>query len=87
MPTTKTTRQNIQRLKRGGPTVTVPGTETKVNLPDRSGLLWYAGIGAMAAAELIEWPVALIIAGTHFVENHSHSRDIEQLAEGIDAGS
>lgn len=36
--------------------MTLLGTDTKVNLPDRAGLLWSAGIGAMAAAELIEWP-------------------------------
>ncbi len=41
----------------------------------------------MAAVELIEWPVALLVAGTHFVENHSHSRDVQELAEGIESGS
>lgn len=84
---TAKTRRNISRLKRGGPSVNVPGTATKINLPDRSGLLWYAGIGAMAAAELIEWPIALLVAGTHFIENHSRSRDIQELAEGVDAGA
>jgi hypothetical protein len=74
-------------MRRGVPSVTLPGTETKVNLPDRAGLAWYAGLTAMAAIELIEWPVAVLIAGTHFIENHSHNRDIQELAEGIDAGA
>lgn len=78
--------------KRGGrrhrpPSIRVPGTETNVTLPDRAGLAWYAGIGAMAAVELIEWPVALIIAGTHFLENNSRNRDLDELAEGIEAGA
>ncbi len=83
----KETRKNIERLRQGPPAVEVPGTRTKVNLPNRSGLLWYAGIGVMAAAELVEWPIALLLAGTHFVENHSHSRDMQELAEGVDAGA
>ncbi len=87
MPEKKGTHKNIERLRHGPPAVEVPGTRTKVNLPDRAGLLWYAGIGAMAAIELVEWPIALLLAGTHFVENHSRSRDMQELAEGVDAGA
>lgn len=81
------TAKNIDRLRRGRPSVTVPGTRASIHLPDRAGLAWYAGIGAMAAIDLIEWPIALVVAGTHFVENHSHSRDMQELAEGIDSGA
>ena len=83
----RTQRQNIDRLRRGGASVTLPGTGTRINLPNRAGLVWYAGIATMATVELIEWPIALLVAGTHFVENHSHSRDIQELAEGIEAGA
>ena len=68
------------------PSVAVPGTGSRINLPDRPALAWYAGLGAMAALELIEWPFALVVAGTHFLENHSRSREIQELAEGIEAG-
>jgi len=87
MAQTETNTQEIQRIRRGPPSVRLPLIGTKVNLPDRAGLLWYAGIGGMAAVEIVEWPIALIIAGTHFVANHSHSRDVQELAEGIDAGA
>ena len=69
------------------PSVRLPLSGTKINLPDKGGLLWYAGLGAMAAAELVEWPIALLLAGTHFVENHSHSRDLQNLAEGLEEGA
>lgn len=87
MPLTKNSRQEIDRLRRGRPSVRLPGTETKLSLPDRPSLIWYAGLGVMAAAELIEWPVALIVAGTHLIETQSHNRDVEELADGIQAGS
>jgi hypothetical protein len=87
MPARTTRQKNIARRRRRAPSVTLPGTATKINLPDRAGLAWYVGIGAMAAFELIEWPVALLVASTHFIENHSHNRDIEELAEGFEAGA
>lgn len=81
----KTTRENLRRL-RNPPSVRVPGLG-RVILPDKGGLLWYAGLGTMTAVELIEWPIAALVAGTHFIENHSHNRAISELAEGIDAGA
>jgi len=86
MTTKHRTRQNINRL-RNPPSLSLPLIGTRINVPDQAGLLWYAGLGAMAAMELVEWPVALLIAGTHFVENHSHNRDIKELADGLDSGA
>ncbi len=80
-------KQNVDRLRRGGPSVSLPGSDIKVNLPGRGGLVWYAGIGAMAALEVIEWPIAVVISATHFIENHSHSRDVQELADGIESGA
>lgn len=87
MPPTRETHKHIDRLRRGAPSVTLPGTQAKINLPDGPSLFWYAGIGTMAVLELVEWPVALIIVGTHFIENHAHNRDVQELAEGIDSGA
>ncbi len=86
MATKQEREQNIHRMRRGGPSVSLPGSDIKVNLPGPAGLVWYAGIGAMAALELIEWPIALVISATHFVESHSHSRDVQELADGIESG-
>ena len=80
-----TTGDAIQGL-RDRPSVRLPGLG-KINLPDKPGLLWYAGIGTMVAIDLIEWPVAALVAGTHFIESHTHNRDIQQLADGIGSGA
>ncbi len=87
MPKRNTSNEKLERLRRGSASVTVPVLDTNVYLPDKAGLLWYAGLGAMAAAEFVEWPIALLLAGTHFIENHSRSRDIQELAEGVDTGA
>ena len=41
----------------------------QVPLPSTGQLLWLGGLGAMAALEVIEWPVALVAAaGTYIAE-------------------
>jgi hypothetical protein len=87
MPRRDTRNKKLDRLRQGSPSFTLPVINVDVGLPDRAGLLWYAGLGAMAAAEFVEWPIALLLAGTHFIENHSHSRDMQAIAEGIDTGA
>jgi hypothetical protein len=49
-------------------------------------LAWYAGITVMALFEVIEWPVALIIAVGHEIAHRSRSKALRELAEGIEAG-
>ncbi|GAC1317923.1 MAG: hypothetical protein NVSMB25_06470 [Thermoleophilaceae bacterium] len=78
---------SVTQLSRSGPAVSVPGTDAKLALPEGPTLAWYAGIGAMVALELIEWPVALVIGTAHAIQRHTHNRDIQALAEGIESGS
>jgi hypothetical protein len=49
-------------------------------------LAWYAGITVMALFEVIEWPVALVIAVGHEIAHRSRSKALRELAEGIEAG-
>ena len=49
-------------------------------------LAWYAGLTLMALFEVIEWPVALVIAVGHELAHRARNRAIRELAEGIEAG-
>jgi len=40
----------------------------------------------MALLEVIEWPVALVIAVGHEIAHRSRSKALRELAEGIEAG-
>jgi hypothetical protein len=43
-------------------------------------LLWWGGLAALAAIEIIEWPVALVVgAGSVVAERMAH-QDAEQIA-------
>jgi hypothetical protein len=49
-------------------------------------LAWYAGITVMALLEVIEWPVAIVIAVGHEIAHRSRSKALRELADGIEAG-
>ena len=49
-------------------------------------LAWYTGLALMALFEVIEWPVALVIAVGHEIAHRARNRAIRELAEGIEAG-
>lgn len=40
----------------------------------------------MTALEIIEWPLALLVAASHALSTHSRNREIKQLDQGIEAG-
>ena len=56
-----------------------------IAVPDPSGMAFYAGLGALAAAELIEWPVALIVAAGHLLSHQSASHAFQGLGEALES--
>jgi hypothetical protein len=48
---------------------------------------WYAGLGAMAAIGLIQWPMACVITAAHEIERHTHNQMVDELVEGISSGA
>jgi hypothetical protein len=50
-------------------------------------LAWYAGLALMAVFELVDWPVALIIAFGHEMAHRARTQALRELAEGIEAGA
>jgi hypothetical protein len=63
----------------------IPYIDLNVNRPDRSTLAWYAGIGTMTAAGLVEWPLALVIVTGNVVAENARSRTVSGAAEGAAA--
>lgn len=48
-------------------------------------LAWYLGLGLMAVIEVIEWPVALVLAVGHELTYRARTRALKELARGIEA--
>jgi len=48
---------------------------------------WYAGLAVMAAIEVIEWPLALVMMLGHEIAHRAHSQALRDFAEGVEAGA
>jgi len=47
---------------------------------------WYAGLAVMAAVEVIEWPLAILMMLGHELAHRAHTEALRDFAEGVEAG-
>ncbi|MCV7077305.1 hypothetical protein [Mycobacterium szulgai] len=55
-----------------------------VHIPPPDHLAYYGGLAALAVLELIDWPVALVIATGHIMANNHHNRLLEEFGEALE---
>jgi hypothetical protein len=53
---------------------------------DLARVAWYAGLGALVALEVVEWPIAALLAASHFIEHNARHAIVKQLTEGLEEG-
>jgi hypothetical protein len=56
----------------------------KVEIPRPDQLAYYGGLAALAAFELIDWPVAVVIAAGHIMATNHHNKLLEELGEAME---
>ena len=56
----------------------------KVRIPRPEQMAYYAGIGLLAATEVIDWPVALIVIAGHMMASNHRYRLIEEFGEALE---
>ena len=56
----------------------------RVNIPRPDQLAFYGGLAALAALEIIDWPVALVVTAGHVLANNQHNRVLEELGEALE---
>jgi hypothetical protein len=56
----------------------------RLEVPRPEQLAYYGGLAVLAAFELIDWPVALVIAAGHILASNHHNRILEELGEAIE---
>ncbi len=56
----------------------------QVTVPRPDQLAYYGGLAALAVFELIDWPVALVIAAGHILASTHHNRLLEELGEAME---
>jgi hypothetical protein len=56
----------------------------RVKIPRPDQLAYFGGLAVLAAIEIIDWPVALIIATGHVLADNHHNKIAEELGEAIE---
>jgi hypothetical protein len=68
---------------RGGHPILITADGIRVQTPPVEHLAFYVGVGALAAAEIIEWPVALALAAGHILIGLTNRPALNELGEAL----
>ena len=76
-------REAVEKVREGETfAVNLPAIG-QVEIPRPEQLAYFGGLAALAALELIDWPVALVIAAGHFLAASHHNKVLEELGEAM----
>ncbi|MBX8690901.1 hypothetical protein GO011_26005 [Mycobacterium sp. 20091114027_K0903767] len=56
----------------------------RVKVPHPEQLAYYGALGVLAAVEIIDWPVALLLGAGHMLMHNEHNRIAEQVGEALE---
>ena len=56
----------------------------RVRVPRPEQLAFYGALGALAAVEIIEWPVALVLGVGHALMQNEHNRVAQEVGEALE---
>ncbi|WP_461065807.1 hypothetical protein [Streptomyces pseudoechinosporeus] len=65
-------------------TVTLDVFGARLELPPPEQLAFLAGVGVLAALEILEWPVALVLAVGHQLAHSHHGRVLREFGEALE---
>ncbi len=77
-------REAVQRIREGETFAVNLPVVGQIEIPRPEQLAYYGGLAALAAFELIDWPVALVIAAGHVLASSHHNRILEELGEAME---
>jgi hypothetical protein len=77
-------REAVEYIRKGETFAVDLPVVGQVQIPRPDQLAYYGGLAALAAFELIDWPVAVVIAAGHILASNHHNRVLEELGEAIE---
>jgi hypothetical protein len=70
--------------ERGGHRVVLTVDKTNLEAPPVEHLVYYAGLGALAAVEVIEWPLAILLMAGHALMGMTNRPALYELGEVLE---
>jgi hypothetical protein len=55
-----------------------------VHLPAKEGLAFIGGVAGLAAAGILEWPVAILLGLGHTLATNRHNRLMQEFGEALE---
>jgi hypothetical protein len=77
-------REAVQKIREGETFFVDLPVLGRTEIPRPEQLAYYGGLGILAAFELLDWPVALVIAAGHLLASNHHNRMLEELGEAME---
>jgi hypothetical protein len=77
-------RTLVERVRNAESFVVTLPVVGSVRLPRPEQLAYYGALAALAAAEIIDWPVALALAAGHALIEDQHSRVAQEIGEALE---
>ncbi|MDD4867449.1 MAG: hypothetical protein PHQ28_10145 [Mycobacterium sp.] len=77
-------REALQKIREGETFVVKLPLLGKTEIPRPEQLAYYGGLAALAAFELIDWPVAVVIAAGHILASSHHNRVLEEIGDAME---
>jgi hypothetical protein len=81
---TATHRDAVQRVREAQTFALDLPVVGRVRIPRPEQLAFFGALGVLAAAEIIEWPVALALAAGHVLIQNEHSRVAQEIGEALE---
>ena len=88
-PATGTTRRSAdpsaasQACEKNSLSIILPGVG-QLKLPPPEQLAYFAGIAALTALEIIEWPVAVVLAAGHILADQRRNKILHDFGEALE---
>ncbi|RWA16443.1 hypothetical protein MELE44368_07460 [Mycolicibacterium elephantis DSM 44368] len=56
----------------------------RVTIPRPEQLAFYGALAALAAVEIIDWPIALVLGASHALTQSEHGRVAQEIGEALE---
>ncbi|MEE6175611.1 hypothetical protein [Mycobacterium sp. 050134] len=77
-------RDAVQKIREGETFAVNLPVLGSIEIPRPEQLAYFGGLAALAAFELIDWPVAVVIAAGHLLAANHHNKILEELGDAME---
>jgi len=77
-------REAVDKIREGETFAVNLPVVGQMEIPRPEQLAYFGGLAALAALELIDWPVAVVIAAGHLLASNHHNKILEELGDAME---